>query len=590
MKKEGSLNTSEIKWSRIFFFDKSFYYVAPAFICLIATSYLGALTPPLISDLANSYAQEVKYYQTIKSLFFVFVFVYVSRSFFQLAINKYVMSLMMNVRNLCYSKWLNSHDILSSKDNTSEKYPLGEVLARIMSDTESIRELVTSGTFGLLIDIFFVVSCLISFIFLNTQTGIFMGVAQVIAVIFLILGSKYMRSVFLSVRQSRGNMFRVVANVVGGVEETYYTVHHDYAKKRSESFFDDFLKNILHSNFWDAAYYSVAESLFPLFLILIAFIIPYSQVVEAGIIFAIIDLIQRSIGPIKNMAGKIANIQRAITGMYRTGQFITDLEKTEYEPIELQLGESEVDELKVNIQSFQYHQDRETHFQLKNIDFQLNKGELLGVIGFSGSGKSTLLNILAGNIVSDEGTIELTLENQSKITYPSFDKNELANYRQQVSIVSQDSHIFSHTLAFNLSLSEKTSHELEDFWKFAKEKIQYLNNWGLDLNTKIIPKELSMGQRQLLAGLRACFLKKHVILLDEISSGLDSQLEIALRELVLLIQKRSLTIVVAHRLETVMGANSILVMDSGMIVARGKHEELIKSCVIYQEFIKELSH
>ena len=101
---------------------------------------------------------------------------------------------------------------------------------------------------------------------------------------------------------------------------------------------------------------------------------------------------------------------------------------------------------------------------------------------------------------------------------------------------------------------------------------------------------LSLGQRQLLAGVRACYLKKNVVFFDEISSALDSELELALRECILLIQEVSLTIIVAHRVETIVNAHKILVMEKGRLLHSGKHHELLKESNVYQEFIRQLSH
>jgi ATP-binding cassette subfamily B protein len=99
-----------------------------------------------------------------------------------------------------------------------------------------------------------------------------------------------------------------------------------------------------------------------------------------------------------------------------------------------------------------------------------------------------------------------------------------------------------------------------------------------------------LGQRQLLAGIRACYLKKNIVFFDEISSALDSELELALRNLVLLIQKISLTIIVAHRVETIMSADKIFVMDKGRVIGSGKHKELMDTSEVYQNFIGKLSH
>ncbi|MGZ3809985.1 MAG: hypothetical protein ACXVCE_18015, partial [Bacteriovorax sp.] len=118
----------------------------------------------------------------------------------------------------------------------------------------------------------------------------------------------------------------------------------------------------------------------------------------------------------------------------------------------------------------------------------------------------------------------------------------------------------------------------------------YLKTWGLGPNDMVVPSKLSLGQRQLLAGVRACYIKKNIVFFDEISSALDSELEFALRKLVLLIQQFSLTIIVAHRVETIMGAHKILVMDNGRVIASGTHDMLITSSKVYQDFIHELSH
>jgi ATP-binding cassette subfamily B multidrug efflux pump len=130
--------------------------------------------------------------------------------------------------------------------------------------------------------------------------------------------------------------------------------------------------------------------------------------------------------------------------------------------------------------------------------------------------------------------------------------------------------------------------ELKEFWESVKKEIPYIKNWGLELEDHVDTKGISMGQKQLLSALRSCFLQKPVVLFDEISSGMDSEVELALRKMVLLIQKYSLTFIVAHRIETITSADQILVMDAGRIIARGSHQELCQSSKKYQEFINEL--
>jgi ATP-binding cassette subfamily B protein len=238
--------------------------------------------------------------------------------------------------------------------------------------------------------------------------------------------------------------------------------------------------------------------------------------------------------------------------------------------------------MSVSIPHFQY--PKSDSFSLSDIYFEGHPGELIGIVGLSGSGKSTLLNILAANIVAKEANVKLIMQDK-EINYQN-----LLDYRQEVSIVSQDSHIFSETLCFNITLSRTPPADFEKNFQFLVDNIPYLKKWGIKPNDKIEPVSLSLGQRQLLAGIRACYLKKNIVFFDEISSALDSELELALRNLVLLIQKISLTIIVAHRVETIIGADKILVMDKGRVIGSGKHKELMNSSEVYQNFMGKLSH
>ena len=587
------MSTSKIKWSSIFFFEGSTRYVTIIIICLTASAGLGALVPKLVAKLAESYTNEEVFYHSIKNLLFLFMGVYLNRSIYQLAINKYVKYLVQNVRSWCFEKWILSYEIQEGDTGHEEKYPQGEVLSRIVNDTESIRELVTSGTFGIFIDLFFVVSCMLSFITINTVTGVTLVVAEVVAASLLIYGSKYMRKIFLSVRQSRGNVYKTVANLVGGVGETYFTNHERYASKKSEVVFDDYLGKILKSNIWDSGYYSIAESLYPLLLALVVLIFPYSHITQAAVILVIVDLIQRSIGPVKDIAGKIANVQRAASGVDRISEFMYDLDQTISSPRSHSKKDESLDHVAIEIEEFSYpvRREGEPAFALNQISFKAQKGELVGIVGISGCGKSTLLKILSGNLIPQKAEITVSGSDGEKVVFPGKSFKDVTRYRELVGIVSQESHIFSESIAFNICLSEDVPESFYTFWKWVEDKIPYITEvWDVTPESKLDQKSISIGQKQLLAAIRSCYLKKPIVLFDEVSSGLDSRLEMALRKVILLIQEQSLTFIVAHRLETVIESNKILVLDKGSLISSGTHETLLKNCEVYKEFLNELSH
>lgn len=587
------MSTLKPKWSNYLLFSGSNKFLIGIIVCLIISSVLGAFIPSLIAKLSRVYSDAELFYQTLWSLSFLFVGIYLNRIIYQLTISNYVYQLMQYVRELCFKKWIYSYDIQTDKENRHEQFPQGEVLARIMNDTEALRELMTSGTFGVIIDIFFVLSCLFSFLMLNLTSGIVLVISEITASIALVWGSRYMRDIFLSVRKARGDMSRTVANVVGGLSQTYYTPHYNYASKKGENVFENFLSKQLKSNVWDASYYSIAESLYPLLLALVVFILPYSKITDAAIIFAIVDLIQRSINPVKDISSKIANVQRAYSGMIRINDFLYELSlgwSSENKKFD---NDFQFVKLKVNINHFSYPlRDGESEvnnaFSLKNVSFEASKGELIGIVGLSGCGKSTVLNIISANIIPKNALIELVSDSKN-INFPGNGLENVLEYREQVGIVSQDSHVFSESIEFNITLTEKKSKDFSDFWKSVQSQIPYIQKWGLEPETIIDQKALSLGQKQLLAAIRSCYLKKPIVLFDEISSGLDGELELALRKMVLLVQKHSLTFIVAHRIETLLESDKLIVMDKGEIIDSGRHNDLSDRCQIYREFLKELS-
>lgn len=527
---------------------------------LMISAVTGYLTPRLISDFYQSLKDDVAFDKHFTWLVLLFSTEYINRFLFQLSSHRYIQLLLVDIRKRSFSLWLKA----PFKHKTTKKideYPLGEVLARLMNDTDAVREVVGSGSLGIFIDIIFILSCLISFLQLNSTTGLSLFLAEVVACILLLRGSKAMARIFMEVRRITGMMARVVTDLTSGLKELFYSPNPKYASTRGDKIFEEFLKKQLHANIWDASYYAAAESLYPILVAMVMLIVPYAQIVEVAILAALIDLIQKSISPIKEVASKISVIQRAGTGLTRLSEFNESFSQDAYHRQDF--SQLNVEKLNFNLKHFQYEQG----FKLEDISFELKRGQILGILGESGCGKSTLLKLLSGQYQTFEGEVNI----DGKIIVPAEEK-ELRSFSSYVSLISQDSHVFTETLKFNITLGHDIG--FDNFWELSKKNIPYLAKWGLQPLEKIDPKAFSMGQKQLLSGLRALFLNKPIILMDEISSGLDSELESALRDLIKFFQSRSITIIVTHRLETILKSDSLLLLDKGRLLVQGNHAQL----------------
>jgi ATP-binding cassette subfamily B protein len=541
---------------------------------LCVSALTGYFTPQLITKFYESLGKESAFHTNFMLLVFLFLGEYLNRFLFQLSTHRYIQKLLMHIREQSFSLWIRAPFKQKGK-NKQDDYPLGEVLARLMNDTDAVREIVSAGAFAIFIDVIFILSCLISFLRLNSTTGAALFIAEVFACWLLVKGSKFMAVIFMDVRRLTGLMARVTTDLTSGLRELFYSPNYKYASRRGEQVFEEFLRKQLKANIWDAGYYSAAESLYPILVALVMVIVPYSKIVEVAILAALIDLIQRSITPIKDVASKISVLQRAGAGLERLHQFNESyrnehLESLTYERLD-------ADTMKFHLDQFRY----ESGFSLEDISFTLKRGQILGILGESGCGKSTLLKLLSGQYQTFDGTIDL----DGKVITPSLEK-ELRKFSSYVSLISQDSHVFTETLKFNITLGVEEN--FEAFWDMATQRIPYLLRWNVRPEETIQPKSLSMGQKQLLSGLRALYLKKPIILMDEISSGLDSELEAALRDLIKFFQSRSITIIVTHRLETILKSDQLMLLENGKIEAMGSHEELMKTSH-YQNFLKHLN-
>jgi len=549
---------------------------------LIATSVLGYFIPIYIKSLAETYKTSL-FLVNLTHLAYIFILVYITRIVYGLSIMKYTTILMQFIRTEVYSKWLMSSETIFEGKVKNREYPQGEIMSRIMSDTESLRELVTSGTLNIIIESVLVISCFVSFISINTKLGVILIILEVGVIVLFLIGSKKMRESFLRVRQTRGKLSHIIANSIGGVNELFFNIHNNYIIKRSTVIFDKYLKDILNSIFWDASYYSLSESIIPIFLVIIVFLIPYTQITEAALILTVVDLIQRSIRPLKSVASQIGNVQRAYGGLFRVRELLNDFQTINYK--ENNLNIIDVKKICFSIDSFEYPSvDESKQFKLENIHLKLNSGNKYAFVGLSGCGKSTLLNIISGSIIPSKYHI---LVNEYSIDKD--DESSLNWYRKHVGLISQDSHVFSDSLCFNITFQNTVSDKLNKFWNGLTKSIPYLAEWGIKPEDLISVDELSAGQKQLIAAIRSLYLRKEIVLFDEISSSLDSKLEHSLSTVIDLISQKSITVFVAHRIETIIKCDTIYMMDNGKIIDKGSHKDLEKVSLLYQNFLKELS-
>ena len=252
---------------------------------------------------------------------------------------------------------------------------------------------------------------------------------------------------------------------------------------------------------------------------------------------------------------------------------ITDYENAQ----DINITNAEINFKDVN---FKYNPDEKN--VLKNININIAGGKMTSLVGHSGSGKSTILNLIPRFYDSQSGDISIDQQSIYKV--------KIKSLRDKISLVSQDTTLFDDTIKNNIAYAKNNVSEEEIIeaakFSYSHEFIDKLpNKYETIIGENGI--RLSGGEKQRLSIARAMIKKSPIILLDEATSSLDAETESKIQDALKILIKDKTTIVIAHRLSTILNSDQIYIIDSGNVVANGKHDELLSSSDLYKNFYEK---
>ena len=219
---------------------------------------------------------------------------------------------------------------------------------------------------------------------------------------------------------------------------------------------------------------------------------------------------------------------------------------------------------------------------LKKINYKFKKGKIYSLMGPSGSGKSTLLNILS--LIDRPSSGSITIEDNI-IDFNNSNKNDLLRAKK-IGIIYQQDNLLPDFNAFeNIYLASLAAGNKRELSKSKAQTL--LKKVGLLNRSEHYPSQLSGGEKQRISIARAMIKKSSIILLDEATSSLDTETESKIQEALNTLTKNKTTIVIAHRLSTVLNSNNIYLIDSGRVVDNGRHEDLLIKSELYKNFYEK---
>jgi ABC-type multidrug transport system fused ATPase/permease subunit len=448
--------------------------------------------------------------------------------------------------------------------------PVGQLVTRSVSDIEQIARIFSQGLFMIISDLLKMIVVLIFMFYMNWKLTWIVIAAMPILVYVTRIFQKKMQVAFEEVRNQVANLNTFVQERVTGMKIVQLfnreKIEFEKFKEINQKHNVAWIKTILYNSI----FFPIADIISSLTL---GFVVLYGGIhildgdkfTTFGDLFSYTMFIGMLFNPLRQIADKFNEMQMGMIAANRVFDILDTQEEVQKEG--LQLAPIFEGAIKFDNVRFSYIQNEEV---VKGISFEAKPGETIAIVGSTGAGKSTIINLLNRFYEINSGSIEVDNQNINNFT--------LESLRKQIDIVLQDVFLFADTIFNNITLNDQAISR-EKVIAAAKEIgvhdfIMSLPE-GYDYNVKERGIMLSSGQRQLIAFLRAYVSKPSILILDEATSSIDTYSEELIQKATETITKGRTSIVIAHRLATIINADKIIVMDKGHIVEYGNHVELI---------------
>ncbi|WP_298225039.1 ABC transporter ATP-binding protein [Flavobacterium sp.] len=448
--------------------------------------------------------------------------------------------------------------------------PVGQLVTRSVSDIEQIAKIFSQGLFMILSDLMKMFVVLLFMFYMNWKLTWIVIVAMPILVFFTRIFQRKMQVAFEDVRNQVANMNTFVQERVTGMKIVQLFNREDIEAVKFSEINDKHRKAWIKTILYNSIFFPIADIITSLtlgFVVLIGGIkiLNGDHFTTFGDLFSYTMFIGMLFNPLRQIADKFNEMQMGMIAANRVFDIIDTQDQIQ------DTGTHEAPKFEGSIEfndvHFSYIKDEEI---IKGINLKVNAGETIAIVGATGAGKSTIINLLNRFYEIDKGSISIDGKNITEYS--------LSSIRRQIAVVLQDVFLFADTILNNITLNNSDITREEVI--VAAQKIGVHNfimslPGGYDYNVKERGVMLSSGQRQLIAFLRAYVSNPSILILDEATSSIDSYSEELIQNATAKITAGRTSIVIAHRLATIVNADKIVLMDKGLIVEQGSHQELV---------------
>ena len=448
-----------------------------------------------------------------------------------------------------------------------EENKRGDILSRITNDIDSLQHGITQSFIQLTTAVITLIGVFIMMLSINVWMTLATIILIPIAFLVIRFITKYSQSYFLKQLVHKGSLNAQIEETFTGHDIIRAFNQEDISMEKfeedNEKWFDQEWKSQFYSSLNGPLMNFISNFAYVVIAVLGAIFV-LQKAITVGDILAFFQYVQSFTRPIQQITRVMNQIQTAMAASERIFEFL-ELEDEE-NPSTKQI-EGINDEITFENVSFGYTPDETI---IKNLSFNVKKGQKIAIVGETGAGKTTIVKLLMRFYDIDSGSIKI-----DGIDITEYDKHSL---RSLVGMVLQDSWLFSDTIESNIRYGnlEASDDEIVDASKqvYADNFIRQLpEGYKTELNED--SDNISHGQKQLLTIARTIISTKEVLILDEATSSVDTRTEKLIQKAMDKLMEGKTSFIIAHRLSTIRNADKIIVIDNGEIIEQGNHEELL---------------
>lgn len=478
------------------------------------------------------------------------------------------------------------HDIFEHLQELPFDYydsrPHGKIQVRVVNYINNLSELLSNGIVNTLVDLVSVIVILIYMFSIDVTFTIIclLGMPVLIAVVTIV--KKKQREAWQTANNKQSNLNAYIAESINGIRVTQSFVREEENMKIFNKMSDNYRTSWLNAIKFNLILPPTVDMISiittsVIFTLGVCWIRGGAEFMTVGIITAFSGYISRFWTPITNLGNFYNSLLTAISYLELIFETIDEpvLVKDKEDAIVLPPIKGNVEFDKV---CFSYEDNIPI---LKNISFKVNPGESYAIVGPTGAGKTTIINLISRFYNLDSGHIYIDGYDIEDVT--------ISSLRKQMGVMLQDSFIFAGTIMDNIRYGNKDASN-EDVIKAAKivcahDFIMSMEN-GYNTTVNERGSRLSIGQRQLISFARALLANPRILILDEATSSIDTETEIALQKGLQQLLTGRTSFIIAHRLSTIKNSSCIMYIDNGEIIEMGSHKELIAKKGSYYNLYK----